>query len=67
MQFWTLEPNANGATLKCERDIGDVAFEKQVPYTDFPFEAVGGKVQIWVAPTAMGDKTVQVAYLPSEH
>lgn len=70
MQFWQLKPHGqgSGATLICERDSDDVAYTKQIEYTDFPFDAVKD-VRIWVAPTAMGenDKLVQVAYLPSEH
>jgi hypothetical protein len=67
MQFWTLRKEANGATLICERDSDDVAITQQIPYTDFPFDVVGEKFSIWVAPTQMNDGINYVAYLPSEH
>lgn len=55
------------ATLVCERDSGDIAWQKPIPFTDFPFDAMG-EVKIWVAPTSLdGVRTILVAYLPSEH
>jgi hypothetical protein len=55
------------ATLVCERDTDDVAWEKPIEFTDFPFDVLT-KPTIWVAPTSFdGTRTVWVAYLPSEH
>ena len=71
MQFWTLKknPSGKGATLICERDSGDVAMEKPIEFTDFPFQAfAGNEVRLWVAPTQGADgKLSMVCYLPSEH
>jgi hypothetical protein len=68
MQFWKLVNRQNNqATLICERDEGDVAYTKEITFTDFPFDNV--KVpKLWVAPTSLdGATTIQVIYLPSEH
>jgi hypothetical protein len=55
------------ATLVCERDSDDVAWTKDILYTDFPFDVLP-ECKIWVAPTSLDGKTlVRVAYLPSEH
>jgi hypothetical protein len=54
------------ATVICERDTGNVAFKQEIPFTDFPIKPF--EVKVWVAPTSLdGSKTVQIAYLPSEH
>ena len=66
LQFWTLTPNGKGAVLQCERDTDDVAWSKQIPFTDFPFDALP-VVKIWVAPTTLREGNVMVASLPSEH
>ena len=70
MQVWTLKPFQGGARLICERDSDDVAWHKwhkDIPWTDFPFDAMG-EVKIWVAPTSLdGNTLVSVAYLPNEH
>lgn len=67
MQFWTLRQKGNGAELIGERDTGDVAITQDIPWTDFPFDALK-EAKIWVAPTSLdGRNTVWVAYLPSEH
>lgn len=66
LQFWTLTPNGKGAVLQCERDLDDVAWRKQIPFTDFPFDVLP-IVKIWVAPTTLTEGHVMVAYLPSEH
>jgi hypothetical protein len=62
------QPRGPDAVLICERDTGDVAFEKNIQYTDFPFECFpNGEVKIWVAPTYCDQRNCMVAYLPSEH
>jgi hypothetical protein len=64
MQFWTLRVVGHGATLICERDSNNVAYEEKIEWTDFPLP----EVKLWVAPTAMEDgKEIRVIYLPSEH
>lgn len=57
------------AVLECARDSGNVAFNVNVPLTDFPFDAFPNQeARIWVAPTALGpNRQVMVMYLPSEH
>ncbi len=65
-QFWKLVKDGERARLICERDAGDVAFTKIIPFTDFPFDSVP-EPALWVAPTELEGKTVQVMYLPSEH
>ena len=68
MQFWTLKKvGPSSATLICERDTDDVAWTKQIEFTDFPFATVGDAFRIWVAPTFVDGVTKMVAYLPSEH
>lgn len=71
MQFWALEKvtgdaNQPQANLVCYRDLGDPAWSKPIPYTDFPFD-VCPNPRVWVAPTELEGRAVQVAYLPSEH
>ena len=67
MQFWALEKDGTGAKLVCYRDLGDPAWSKPIPFTDFPFD-VCPNPRVWVAPTSFdGETTVQIAYLPSEH
>ena len=70
MQFWTLrqQTSPTSAVLICERDTGDVAWSKEIPYTDFPFDCFPNhEVRIWVAPTWCDSRKCMVAYLPSEH
>ena len=56
------------AVLICERDTGDVAYSKQIPFTDFPFDVLPkNEIRIWVAPTYCDGGNRMVAYLPSEH
>jgi hypothetical protein len=64
MQFWTLKVNADKtATLTCERDSGDVAFRKEIPFTYFPL----AEVKIWVELGSVdGENACYVAMLPSE-
>lgn len=71
IQFWALEKvdgdaNRPQAKLVCYRDEGDPAWSKEIPFTDFPFD-VCPNPRVWVAPTELEGREVQVAYLPSEH
>jgi len=54
------------AYVVAERDSGNAAIVQEIEYTDFPFDVLP-EATIWVAPTEMGGKIVQVAYLASEH
>lgn len=66
MQFWTLKATgSNSGKLICERDTDDVAYTKDIEFTDFPFTAL--EPRIWVAPTEARNGRVMVGYLPSEH
>jgi hypothetical protein len=55
IQFWTLKVKDRQATLVCERDLDDPAFEQKVEFTDFPLP----EIQLWVSDG--------VIYLPNEH
>jgi len=62
IQFWTLKVNGcpdgqhfESATVVCERDSGDIAFQQTIEATDFPLR----EIEIWVGNGVM--------YLPSEH
>ena len=55
-QVWTLTVRPNRtATLVCEDGNDNVVFSKDIPYTDFPLDAI----TLWFA-----NDTI---YLPSEH
>jgi hypothetical protein len=56
MQFWELRVRPDrSATVVCRRDLDDVAFQQEIPMTDFPFEYVKVYVENGVI------------LLPSEH
>jgi hypothetical protein len=41
LQFWKLIVNEdNSAQLICERDRGDIAFQKEIVFTDFPIPEI---------------------------
>ena len=55
-QVWTLRVKPDKtATLTCEDGNGHAVFEKAIPFTDFPVEAI----ELWF--------TNNTIYLPSEH
>lgn len=70
MQFWLLEKKGNGAVLKCQRDTGpgeEAYVTQDIPSTDFPFEQGETMFKIYVAFTAVGNRHVYLAMLPSEY
>ena len=73
MQFWKLEsktlksgPNKGSKRweLSCrmDSDMPPVVTQK-IEFSDFPLDSI----DLWVAPSMMGDRKVWVIYLPSEH
>ena len=55
-QVWTLKVNADrSALLTCDDGNGNAVFQKVIPFTDFPADAI----TLWFA-----NNTI---YLPSEH
>jgi hypothetical protein len=54
-QCWTLVVTNSKATLSCEDGNGNIAFVKQIDFTDFPLP----EIQLWVEGN--------VILLPSEH
>lgn len=60
IQFWTLEKGeGNSATLNCYRDANDLAFQQDIPYSDFFKYFSGDSVKLWVSNN--------VVMLPSEY
>lgn len=67
MQFWELVSNGKGgATLTCCRDEGDPAWQKEIPFTDFPFDTLP-KCRVWVQFAVVDEQRKAVAMLPSEY
>lgn len=73
IQFWKLEsrilksgPNKGSKrwTLACraDSDLPPVVMQN-IEYSDFPLDSI----ELWVAPSYLGDRKVWVIYLPSEH
>ena len=67
IQFWKLVVHEDrSATLTCEKDDREVAYEESIKYTDFALNSV----KIWVQRTRFPDNLKSwsyIAYLPSEY
>jgi len=60
IQFWTLEKGeGNEATLKCFRDTDDLAFQQEIPFTDFFKYFEGDSLKFYLSN--------KVLMLPSEY
>ncbi len=73
IQFWRLEsrtlksgPNKGkkrwALSCRADSDLPPVVTQN-IEYSDFPLDSI----DLWVAPTYLGDRKVWVIYLPSEH
>ena len=60
----TLTPTKSGAKIVFEDGNDNVLKTVPISFTDFDFDRVNGKLEVWVAPNEFGEFTL---YLPSEH